>query len=88
MSRRWRSEDMGMVRWQSSKTRRTKPRMGVGAILAAAVAAPGLAVVAAQALGWLHLAGWTAFVPAGVVLAALSAQLAAAARAALEWLGG
>ena len=77
-----------MVRWQSSKTRRTKPRMGLGAIVAAAVAVAGVLTVAAQALGWLHLPGWVAFVPAVTVVAALSAQLAAAARAALAWLGG
>ena len=79
---------MGMVRWQNSKARRTRPRMGPGAILAVAVAAPAVAVVAAQGLGWLHLPGWTALVPAGLALIALSAQLVAAARAALAWLGG
>jgi hypothetical protein len=88
MGRNWRSEDMGMVRWQNSKARRTRPRLGPGAILAVAVAAPAVAVVAAQGLGWLHLPGWTALVPAGLALVALSAQLVAAARAALAWLGG
>ena len=88
MGRNWRSENMGLVRWQSSKARRTKPRMGVLAIIAAAVAAAGAVTVAAQGLGWLHLPGWVAFVPAAVLVAALSAHLAAAARAALAWLGG
>ncbi len=88
MSRFIRSGDPGLVRWQASKARRVKPRMGLGAILAAITAILGLLTVAAQGLGWLHLPGWLAFVPVGVVLAALSAQLVAAARYALEWLGG
>ena len=88
MGRNWRSEEMGLVRWQNSKTRRARPRLGVGAILAVVVATPAIAVVAAQGLGWLHLPGWTALGPAGLALAALSAQLVAAARAALAWIGG
>lgn len=88
IGRNFRSQDIGLVNWQSRKTRRSRPRMGVWAILAVAVALIGAAVTVAQVVGWLHLPGRIAYAPAVFVAIGLSAQIAAAARTALEWLGG
>lgn len=78
----------GVVSWQSRRNRRSQSGLSPWTVLAVACILIGGAATAAQAVGWLHLTGPLAAVPAGLVLFAVLGQLAAVARAVLVWLAG
>jgi len=80
--------NVGVVCWQSPRTRRVVPQAHPAAILMIVCALVGGVAAAGQALGVLHWAGPAAFIPAALVLASVAAPLIAAMRAGLRWLGG
>lgn len=77
-----------LVRWQGSKSGRLKPRFGFWALLLSGSAIFGAAAMLAQSLGWMHLAGLSAFAPGAMIAFASTGPLVLFARAGLIWLAG
>ena len=77
-----------LVRWQGRRDRRMKSGVSAWTVLLVACALVGGSLLAAQALGAMTTTGPWAMVPAGLVLAAIGAQVLAVGRAALAWLLG
>ena len=77
-----------LIIWQGRRNRRIKSGLSVWTALRLACVIFGVTMLAIQAAGWVHWSGALAVGPAALVLIAVSAQLVAATRAALAWLGG
>lgn len=75
-----------LVRWQSHRGRRTRPGVSLWGFILAASVIVGIAAMAAQAAGILHLPGPFGSAPAVLVVLAVSAQAIALVRVALAWL--
>lgn len=76
-----------MIRWQG---RRNRQRSGpsLWAILLVLFALTGAASMGAQAVGWIHLSGMSAYLPGLLLLLAVSMQALTVLRAGLKWLAG
>lgn len=85
---RLRFGDAGLVRWQGRGNRRARRGVSLWTWICAVCAVAGAALMAAQMAGALHWTGAAAAAPAGLMLAAISLQLLAVARAVLAWLAG
>ncbi len=79
---------INLVSWQGQRNRRVKSGLSGWSVMLALSAVLGLAMTTAQALGWLRLPGPLAIAPAGLVLLAVSVQVAAVLRSLLLWLSG
>jgi pheromone shutdown protein TraB len=79
---------IGLINWQGRRYRRIKPSVGAGLWTAVLVICGLLAVamLTAQAVGWLRWTGVLALLPAALALLALSSRLVALVRGALGWL--
>jgi hypothetical protein len=77
-----------LIIWQGRRNRRVKSGISVWTAIRLACVIFGATMLAAQMAGWVHWTGVVAAGPAALVLIAVSAQLVAATRAALAWLGG
>jgi hypothetical protein len=77
-----------LIAWQTRKTRRLKPGASGWTLLALTCACLGLVGAVAEAVGWVHLPGLAASVPAALVLLAFTLQLGAMLRGVLAWIAG
>jgi hypothetical protein len=77
-----------LIIWQGRRNRRVKTGISLWAAIRLACIIFAVTMLAVQAVGWVHWTGALAAGPAALVLIAVSAQLVAATRAALAWLGG
>ena len=77
-----------LVRWQGSKSRRLKPKVGLWTVVLLICGALGVSLMGAQGLGWIRLTGASVFAPGGFILLAATGPLMAFFRAAVVWLLG
>jgi hypothetical protein len=79
-----------LINWQGRRNRRTRPGPGAGiwTVVLVVCGALAVAMLAAQAAGWLRWTGLLAALPAALALLALSPRLAAMVQAARAWISG
>lgn len=86
MDRRW--ENVHVIRWQSRGVRRASPQASVWTLFLIFCAVAGLAMLGAEATGWLHWTSPLKFAPVALVVLSVNGQLLSAGRAALAWIVG
>jgi hypothetical protein len=79
---------IGLINWQSRRNRRLAPGIGLWTLILVGLALVGVIMMGAQAVGWLHLTGPSAWAPAALLLAAISVQVFSVLRAILLWFAG